>query len=175
MSNLKKSFIGLLWLWVFLPFFSCKAQDPQLKVGDVAPDFKLMGDDGKVVQLSSLKGKTVVLYFYPKDQTPGCTKEACGMRDNLGAIQAENTLVFGISVDKVSSHQNFKEKQKLNFTLLSDSTKVVSKQYSGLNIFGMSNRVTYIIDKNGVIQKIYPKVDVGQHAEDVLAFIRTLK
>src|ERR1035437_10332399 len=148
------------FLAIITSFVSCSAQDITLKEGDIAPDFKLMSDEGKWVQLSDFKGKNVVLYFYPKDQTSGCTKEACSMRDNLALLTADNTVVLGVSVDNVDSHKAFKEKEKLNFTLLADPDKVVSKQYSGLNAFGMSKPVTFIIDKNGLIKKIFPKVDV---------------
>jgi peroxiredoxin Q/BCP len=154
---------------------SCSAQDITLKEGALAPDFTLSSDEGKLVKLSDFKGKNVVLYFYPKDQTSGCTKEACSMRDNLALITADNTVVLGVSVDNVDSHKAFKEKEKLNFTLLADPGKVVSKQYSGLNAFGMSKRVTFIIDKNGLIKKIFPKVDVTEHYKEVLSVLKDMK
>ena len=156
-------------------FISCYAQDITLKEGDVAPDFKLMSDAGQWIKLSDYKGKNVVLYFYPKDQTSGCTKEACSMRDNLPKITAENTVVLGVSVDNVASHKAFKEKEKLNFTLLADTAKTVVKQYSGLNPLGMAKRVTFIIDKNGVIKKIFSKVDVSVHSEEIIAVLKDMK
>ncbi len=154
---------------------SCYAQDITLKEGDVAPDFKLLSDEGKWIKLSDFKGRNVVLYFYPKDQTSGCTKEACSMRDNLSLITADNTVVLGVSVDNVDSHKAFKEKEKLNFTLLADTDKTVVKQYSGLNPLGWAKRVTFIIDKNGVIKKIFPKVDVSEHYKEILAVLKDMK
>jgi peroxiredoxin Q/BCP len=166
-------FTSLLALMTFLS--SCSAQDISLKEGEKAPDFTLKSDEGKIVKLSDFRGKNVVLYFYPKDQTSGCTKEACSMRDNLSLITADNTVVLGVSVDNVDSHKAFKEKEKLNFTLLADPDKTVSKMYSGLNVVNMAKRVTFIIDKNGVIRKIFPKVDVNEHGKEILAVLKDMK
>ena len=163
------------FLAIITSFTSCYSQDITLKEGDIAPDFKLMSDEGKWVKLSDFKGKNVVLYFYPKDQTSGCTKEACSMRDNLSLIVADNTVVLGVSVDNMDSHKAFKEKEKLNFILLSDTAKTVVKQYSGLNSLGWAKRVTFIIDKNGVIKKIFPKVDVNEHSKEILAVLKEMK
>ena len=168
----KLYFLFLLPLWFWLT--SCSAQEVSLKEGDQAPDFTLPSDEGKLVKLSDFKGHNVVLYFYPKDQTPGCTKEACSMRDNLGSIKGYNSVVLGVSVDNVDAHKAFKEKDHLTFTLLSDADKSVSKQYSGLNALGMSKRVTYVIDSNGVIRKIFTKVDVASHYKDVIAVLAGL-
>jgi len=172
MQILKKitSFLAIL-----LYISACNAQEITLKEGDTAPDFKLQSDEGKWVALSDFKGKNVVLYFYPKDQTSGCTKEACSLRDNLPLLSAENTVVLGVSVDNVDSHKAFKEKEKLNFTLLADTAKTVSKQYSGLNpATGFAKRVTFIIDKKGVIKKIFPKVDVNEHHKEILAALKEM-
>lgn len=163
------------FLTILTSFASCYAQDIALKEGDTAPDFKLQSDEGKWVKLSDFKGRNVVLYFYPKDQTSGCTKQACNMRDNLSLITADSTVVLGVSVDNVDSHKAFKEKEKLNFILLADISKTVSKQYSGLNVAGMSKRVTFIIDKNGMIKKIFPKVDVNEHHKEILAVLKDMK
>ena len=163
------------FLSIVTSFASCYAQDVTLKEGDIAPDFKLQSDEGKWVQLSDFKGGNIVLYFYPKNQTSGCTKQACSMRDNLSLITADRTVVLGVSVDNVDSHKAFKEKEKLNFILLADTAKTVSKQYSGLNAAGMSKRVTFIIDKNGVIKKIFPKVDVNVHHKEILAVLKEMK
>ena len=156
-------------------FTASRAQDITLKEGDAAPGFTLTSDEGKLVSLSDFKGKYVVLYFYPKDQTSGCTKEACGMRDNLPKITALNTVVLGVSVDDLQSHQAFKAKENLNFILLSDVDKAVSSQYSGLNAAGMAKRVTFIIDKKGIIKKIFPKVNPVGHAEEILAVLDEIK
>jgi peroxiredoxin Q/BCP len=171
--QLLKKMASLLSL--LITFSSCRAQDIALKEGDVAPDFKLMSDEGKWIKLSDFKGKNVVLYFYPKDQTSGCTKEACSLRDNLSLITADNTVVLGVSVDNVDSHKAFKEKEKLNFILLADTAKTVVKQYSGLNALGYAKRVTFIIDRNGVIKKIFPKVDVNEHYKEILDVLKSMK
>jgi len=172
MNPFKKLFVCLL---LAASFSASHAQDVSLKEGDAAPNFKLHSDADKVVQLSDFKGKNVVLYFYPKDFTGGCTKEACSMRDNLPQITALNTVVLGVSVDGVDSHQGFKTKENLNFTLLSDPDKVVSGQYSGLNANGMAKRVTFIIDKKGIIRKIFPKVNPEGHAQEILAVLNEMK
>jgi peroxiredoxin Q/BCP len=145
------------------------AQDITLKEGDQAPDFKLQADDGSWIKLSDYKGSSnVVLYFYPKDKTMGCTKEACNFRDNISKITDQNAVVLGVSVDDIDSHKSFKQEQNLNFPLLADTSKEVSKTYSGLNQYGMSKRVTFVIDKNGIIKKIFPNVDVNEHYKDII-------
>jgi thioredoxin-dependent peroxiredoxin len=172
MQALKKTTasLAIILSWIF-----GYAQETALKEGDIAPDFKLLSDAGQWIKLSDFKGKNVVLYFYPKDQTSGCTKEACNMRDNLPRITAENTVVLGVSVDNVTSHKAFKEKEKLNFILLADTAKAVSKQYSGLNPLGWAKRVTFIIDKKGVIKKIFWTVDVNKHHEEILTVLKEMK
>ncbi len=161
---------------VFISLFSiisCKAQDGTLKEGDTAPDFSLQSDEGKWVKLSDYKGvSNVVLYFYPKDFTGGCTKEACSFRDNLSKITDNNAVILGVSVDDADSHKKFKEKENLNFTLLADPDKAVSSQYSGISSYGMAKRVTFIIDKNGVIKKIFPDVDVNEHYKEVVYVLK---
>lgn len=140
----------------------------QLKEGSRAPDFALKADDGRTVKLADYQNKTVVLYFYPKDETPGCTKEACAFRDSLAEFKKAGIEVLGVSVDSVDSHQAFKKNQKLTFTLLSDEDKQASRAYGVLSDKGYSKRVTFII-KNGVIKKIYPQVSPAEHAAEVLA------
>jgi peroxiredoxin Q/BCP len=142
--------------------------------GQPAPDFTLMNDQGQPVKLSDFRGRTVVLYFYPKDETPGCTKEACAFRDNFKQFADAGIEVLGVSVDSIDSHKEFKRKQNLNFTLLSDKDKTVSKEYGVLNPLGFSSRVTFIIDKQGVIRKVYEKVSPAEHASEVLAFAKSL-
>jgi peroxiredoxin Q/BCP len=146
-----------------------------LKEGDKAPDFTLQSDDGKQVKLSGYMGvSNVILYFYPKDQTPGCTKEACNFRDNLSQFKDLNATVLGVSVDDIESHKAFKEKENLNFTLLADPDKTVTTEYGVLNMIGMSSRVTFVIDKEGIIRKIYPKVDPSENYKDLLALLKTM-
>ncbi len=153
-----------------------KMKSVELKIGQKAPDFELLSDEGKPVRLSDLRGKKVVLYFYPKDNTPGCTRESCSFRDGLAQIRRKNAVVLGVSTDSVSSHQGFKEKFGLNFPLLSDAAKEVVQAYGawkeksmyGKKYMGLE-RTTVVIDEEGKIVKIYPKVQVDGHFEEVLA------
>lgn len=159
----------------FFSLLSCKAQEITLKEGDKAPDFTLKTDEGNSVKLSDFEGKSnVILYFYPKDKSPGCTKEACNFRDNLGKFKEMNAEVLGVSVDDAESHKSFKEKENLNFTLLADPDKEVTKKYGVLNAFQVASRVTFVIDKDGIIRKIYDKVDVNENYKEILALLNTL-
>lgn len=141
-----------------------------------APDFTIEDQDGTLVTLSSFKGKKVVLYFYPKDDTPGCTAEACNIRDNYSQFQKNGIVVLGVSVDKPKSHTKFIEKYSLPFTLLADVDHLVSEAYGvwGLKKF-MGNeymgvkRVTYLIDEEQMIYKVYEDVKPAQHGEEILA------
>ncbi|MCL1495840.1 MAG: thioredoxin-dependent thiol peroxidase [Pseudanabaena sp. Salubria-1] len=149
-----------------------------LNVGDIAPDFSVADTSGNIVTLSSLKGKRVVLYFYPRDNTPGCTKEACGFRDNYAQFQAKNTLIFGVSTDDAKSHQKFTEKFDLPFPLLCDVDAQVAtayesygkKQMMGKEYMGIF-RNTFVIDAEGKIEKIYLAVKAELHPAEVLANI----
>ena len=149
-----------------------------LNVGDIAPDFSVADTSGNIVTLSSLKGKRVVLYFYPRDNTPGCTKEACGFRDNYAQFQAKNTLIFGVSTDDAKSHQKFTEKFDLPFPLLCDVDAQVAtayesygkKQMMGKEYMGIF-RNTFVIDAEGKIEKIYLAVKAELHSAEVLANI----
>jgi len=146
-----------------------------LKVGDKAPDFKTTDENGNEVSLSSLKGKKIVLYFYPKDLTPGCTAEACSLRDNYKALIKAGYEVFGISTDTEKMHRKFIETEKLPFHLLADVDKSVHFKYGtwgeksmyGRKYMG-TLRVTFIIDENGVISEIIEKVDTKNHAGQIL-------
>ncbi len=143
--------------------------------GTKAPDFVLNDTNGKEVKLSSLRGKKVVLYFYPKDDTPGCTKEACEFRDNLARVKKKGALIFGVSKDDEKSHQKFTEKFQLNFPLLADPEHKVIEKYGawgeksmyGKKFMGII-RSTFIIDEDGVIMKVFPRVSPEGHAEEVL-------
>ncbi len=154
------------------------AEELKLKEGDMAPDFTAMTNGGGKVSLSDFKGRNVVLYFYPKDNTPGCNKEACGFRDNFGAIKKKGAVVLGVSTDSVKSHDKFVEKFKLPFTLLSDEDKKIVQAYGvwgpktfmGIKYTGTS-RVTFLIGPDGRIKKIWPKVKVAEHAEELLQAI----
>ena len=146
------------------------------KEGDPAPDFRLPADDGKTYALKDLRGQKVVLYFYPKDDTPGCTKEACSFRDNLARVRSKGAVVLGVSKDDLESHAKFREKYSLSFPLLSDPEgKVlgaygVSKEKSlyGKTFMGIE-RTTFVIDENGRIRKVFPRVKVDGHTDEVLA------
>lgn len=144
-----------------------------LKVGTLAPDFDLVDENGTIHKLSDYKGHKVVLYFYPKDNTPGCTKEACSFRDNFSDLEKFGIKVFGISKDGQKSHLNFKSKYELPFTLLSDPEQIVIEDYEALkepNVLGKQfvKRITYVIDEKGIIEKVYPKVNTATHADDIL-------
>lgn len=146
-----------------------------LKVGDKAPDFQLQGNDGKLHKLSDFKGKYVVLYFYPKDETPGCTTEACSFRDDILQIKKAGAQVLGVSVDDVSSHKEFTKKYGLNFILLADPEKKVVKEYGVLSDHGYAKRVTFIVDPEGQVAKIYPNVNPEGHAKEVLLDLHALQ
>ncbi len=150
---------------------ACSGTNPQaLKEGDLAPEFALMADDGSLVRLAEFQGvRPVVLYFYPKDQTPGCTKQACGFRDAMAEYARRDVAVLGISVDSVESHAEFKRKENLNFPLLSDVSKEVSRAYGVLNNLGFSSRVTFLVGKDGRIVRIFRDFDPSQNATEVLA------
>jgi|MGYP003438952486 peroxiredoxin Q/BCP len=142
-----------------------------VKIGDPAPDFQVKDDAGKMRTLTEFRGKKVVLYFYPKDNTPGCTKEACSFRDGYSTLQEAGIVILGVSFDSPESHRKFKEKQKLPFILLSDEKKEMAEAYGasgGLLGSLMAKRYTYLIDEHGKIVHIFNKVDVKNHAEEVL-------
>ena len=149
-----------------------------LKEGDPAPDFELLAGDGATVRLQDLRGQKVVLYFYPKDDTPGCTTEACAFRDTSDAYTAKGARVFGVSTDNVRSHKKFATKYGLNFPLLSDPDHSVATAYSswgpkkfmGRSYDGIM-RNTYLIDEEGKIARVWESVKPQGHAEDVLAAI----
>lgn len=139
-----------------------------LAVGTKAPTFTTQDTSGKTVSLENYAGKTVVLYFYPKDDTPGCTKEACSFRDNYSAYQNKDITVFGVSMDNVASHQKFTEKFSLPFPLLTDTNGAIAKAY-GVDGGGYAKRVTFVIDKMGSVAKVYDTVKTDTHASDILA------
>jgi peroxiredoxin Q/BCP len=147
----------------------------ELKPGDNAPSFTLPTGDGKEVSLSDLKGKKVVLYFYPKDDTPGCTREACSFRDGFSRIKKKGAVILGVSPDDPESHARFAEKYGLPFTLVSDEKKELVKTYGvwkersmyGRKFMGIE-RTTFIIDEKGRISHIFPKVKVDGHFDEVL-------
>jgi peroxiredoxin Q/BCP len=156
-----------------------KPASSDLKVGQKAPDFTVMDDKGEKVKLADLKGKKVVLYFYPKDDTPGCTKEACAFRDGIDKIKKRGAVVLGVSADSVESHKKFKGKFDLNFPLLADPDKKMIEAYGvwkeksmyGKKYMGIE-RTTFLIDETGKIAHIFPKVKVDQHYDEVLEALK---
>ena len=150
-----------------------------MKIGQKAPDFSVKDDSGKTVKLSDLKGKKVVLYFYPKDDTPGCTKEACNFRDSIDSIKKLGAVVLGVSADSAESHQKFKKKFDLNFPLLADTDRKVIEAYEvwkeksmyGRKYMGIE-RTTFIIGKDGKISHIFPKVKVAEHSDEVIEALK---
>lgn len=139
-----------------------------LSVGSPAPSFSAKDDAGNTVSLSDFAGKTVVLYFYPKDDTPGCTKEAQGFRDSYPEYQGRDVVVLGVSMDDEASHKLFKEKYGLPFTLVADPDGAITNAYD-VSGGGYSKRVTYIINGDGVIDKVFESVKTDTHAADILA------
>ncbi len=156
------------------------APELKLKEGDDAPEFTALTNGGGKVSLADFKGKHVVLYFYPRDDTPGCTKEACAFRDRFGELQRKGAVVLGVSVDSTKSHDKFLKKFKLPFTLVSDEDRKIVKAYGvwgeksfmGRKYLG-THRVTFLIGPDGRIKKIWPKVKPEVHGEEVLAALGT--
>ena len=150
-----------------------------LKIGDKAPSFELPAVDGQLVSLNDFKGKTVVLYFYPKDMTPGCTQQACDFNDSLGALKKKKAVVLGVSRDSLQRHEKFREKYGLDFPLLSDESGEVCKAYGvwkkkslyGRDFMGIE-RSTFVIGPDGKIQAIFQKVKVKGHSNAVLDVLK---
>lgn len=152
-----------------------------LQAGDMAPSFTTVDQDGNTVALEQLQGEIVVLYFYPKDDTPGCTKEACAFRDLAATFAEAGARIFGVSRDPANKHQKFREKYELNFPLLVDENSEICEAYGVLkekNMYGKVSigieRTTFVINKEGRIAQVFPKVKVDGHADAVLAKVREL-
>lgn len=145
------------------------------ELNDMAPDFALATDDGSTVRLSSLRGRKVILYFYPKDDTPGCTRQACDVRDAFTEFEERGAVVLGVSPDTVESHRKFREKYGLPFRLLADTDHAVAdtygvwkeKRFMGKKYWG-NERTTFVIDEDGRIAKVLPRVKPSEHADQVL-------
>lgn len=150
-----------------------------LELGKLAPDFSLENQDGETTRLADFKGRNIVLYFYPKDMTPGCTTEACDFRDHHETFENSDTVILGISPDPIEKHQKFIDKHGLPFPLLADVNHEVAEKYGvwklkkmfGKEFYGIE-RSTFIIDKEGILQKEYRKVKVKGHVEEALGFVR---
>lgn len=152
-----------------------------LKVGQKAPAFSLKNSDGKTVKLSDFKGKKVVLYFYPRDMTPGCTTEACNFRDDYSALRKKGVEVIGVSADDVASHKKFADKYSLPFTLVSDPEHAMIEKYGawaeksmyGKKYWGVA-RITYLIDEEGKIAHVFPKVKPDTHSQEIIGILDSL-
>ncbi|WP_122639680.1 MULTISPECIES: thioredoxin-dependent thiol peroxidase [unclassified Romboutsia] len=150
-----------------------------LEAGIKAPDFKLQDKEGNLISLSDFKNKKVVLYFYPRDNTPGCTKQACSFRDNYDEFKNKDVVVIGISKDSIKSHEKFATKHELPFILLSDPELEAIKEYDvwkEKKLYGKVSmgvvRTTYIIDENGIIEKVYDKVKTDKNVSEILEYLR---
>ncbi|MCG8379513.1 MAG: peroxiredoxin [Proteobacteria bacterium] len=153
----------------------------KVSVGKKVPAFKSLATGDRVIKLSELKGKNVVLYFYPKDSTPGCTLEGQDFRDNIRKFRARNTVILGVSRDKLNSHEKFKEKQKFPFDLLSDEDETLCKLFDVIkekNMYGKKvlgiERSTFLIDEKGVLRNEWRKVSVKGHVDEVLEAVKSL-
>ena len=157
------------------PLFSRAAEMP--KVGEVAPDFSVAASDGTTVHLKDLFGKgPIVLYFYPKDDTPGCTKEACGIRDSFDEFKGLQATVLGVSFDSVESHQKFITKYKLPFVLLADTDKKIAVAYGAVGPGSLfASRTTFVIGKDGKIAHVFPKVNPAEHSAELQKALAELK
>lgn len=163
---------GLVILFLFLKPRIVRAKI--LREGRLAPDFStdaVIGQDVKPIRLSNYRGKIVILYFYPKDDTPGCTKEACSFRDGFARFEQAGLVVFGCSVDTADSHQAFIRKHQLPFALMLDPGRKIATAYgaaNGIPILGLDRRITYVIGAEGKILKVYDRVDPAGHSREIL-------
>lgn len=175
MSTMKNQFLFIIIITAFI-MQSCGGNAENLSVGDIAPDFTLKSASDEIYNLSDYKDKNlVVIYFYPKAGTPGCTKQACGIRDSWEQFKESDIVVLGISVDSKDALKSFIKDNNLNFPLLSDEKKEVSEAYGVLNNIGLDSRITFIVDKSGSIARIIRDVDVDTHADDVFKIAMSLK
>jgi peroxiredoxin Q/BCP len=175
---------GMVGSWKVLHFPDFRrfaAMADWVEAGSKAPDFSLLSDQGEKVKLSAFGGQPVVLYFYPKDDTPGCTREACAFRDRKTALAKLGAVVFGVSADDVTSHEKFRDKYKINFPLLADTDHRVAEKYGAWrekNLYGKKSmgiqRSTFLIGRDGKIARVWKKVNVDGHDEEVIAAIKEL-
>jgi peroxiredoxin Q/BCP len=181
MLNVRSAFLTVFFTLAALAGSAATAADADvmLSVGGQAPAFKLQDQNGRWRTLNEYQGKWLTLYFYPKDQTPGCTTQACEFRDNIFAFRDANAVIVGISVDDVESHKKFETRNSLPFTLLADPTKQTAKAYGVLKkyigVTELAKRETFLIDPNGRIVKIYRDVDPKGHSAAVLADIKAMQ
>ncbi len=172
-----KKILIILGLGLGLILYKSNMQSKPLAIGSAAPDFNLLDANKKAHMLSDYQGSWVILYFYPKDDTPGCTKEACQFRDHHLALSQLGAKVLGVSIDNAGSHQAFASKYQLPFTLLSDDNGAVAKSYGALRdllLFKVAKRYTFLIDPKGVIAKQYFNVDPLHHVEEIVSDLNAL-
>jgi thioredoxin-dependent peroxiredoxin len=172
---MKKALFALLFASLLPTTASCGATkrtdggEGMLQVGATPPELSAVDQEGKTRRLSEERGHPVIVYFYPKDNTPGCTKEACAFRDSWDRFQKAGVQVFGVSTDDQKSHEQFAKEQKLPFPILADTDKTWLKGFGvSTNPLGMASRVSFLVDKGGKIAKVYPEVDPALHADAVL-------
>ena len=173
---MKKNASLIFALTLFIMFNT--TQSSELQVGQAAPSFELQDQHGKVHRLADYLGQWVILYFYPKNDTPGCTKEACEFRDDYKVLRAANSQVLGISIDNSDSHADFAKKYQLPFPLLADIQGDTARDYQALlnlGVFKLAKRHTFIIDPQGVIQVIYRKVDAKSHSDQIIDDLKKLQ
>ena len=176
-SRIFKSIFNLAIGMIMFGFFTT-TQASELKVGDKAPEFKLLNQAGETISLNQYNDKWIVLYFYPKDDTPGCTEEACSFRDNINRLIAQKSVVLGVSLDSQESHAKFAKEYGLPFNLLADESGEVTKQYGALldlKVVKFAKRHSFIINPQGNIAKIYRSVNPKQHVRDVMKDLKTLQ
>jgi len=178
MKMIAGSLIVVALAVVFVALRPRLARAELLKEGQVAPPFStrmVQGEQITPISLTDLHGRTVILYFYPKDDTPGCTKEACSFRDGFARFQAAGLVVLGCSIDSSASHKAFIKKYNIPFPLLLDPDKTIATEYgaaNGIPILGLDRRITYVINQDGIIEKVYPKVDPSVHSTEILADLK---
>ena len=175
---MKLTFYSVILLIAFFGFRSISMAGTTPEIGDKAPNFNLPDAKGEMVSLASLQGYWLVLYFYPKDDTPGCTKEACSFRDDLHALEKLGAKVVGVSVDDSSSHAEFAKKYHLPFPLLSDKNGTVASKYGALTNLGLvkiAKRYTFLIDPDGVLRKSYLSVDTSRHSQQIIDDLSALQ
>jgi peroxiredoxin Q/BCP len=145
-----------------------------LAPGTSAPDFEASDASGAALRLSQVKGRFAVVYFYPKDETPGCTKEACAFRDAFDKYEAARVAIFAVSRDSTASHRSFRDHHKLPFAMAADESGRVQQSYGVPSRFGMASRVTFLVGRDGKIARVYPEVNPALHADEVLAAVKQL-
>ena len=166
---------AVLFIVLFIIAMTTAEAQNMPKEGDKAPDYSLKDQDGAMHTPADYRGKYVVLFFYPEDDTPGCTREACTFRDDIGELTERDAAVLGVSIDDSDSHKLFAEKFHLNFPLLADTDKTVSEKYGVLGTSGRSRRITFLIDGDGVIARVYPSVNPTEHSAEIIADLDALR